>query len=486
MNKTLFSKLSEYAEGNTYPYHMPGHKRQGMGELPESISKLDITEIDGFDNLHYPEEILKVAQDNAASLYGALKSFFLINGSTVGVLAAVSASLPRKGKILIARNCHKSVYHAIFLRELRPVYLYPKTNAEFDICEPITAGQVEEALEKNPDIQAVLIVSPTYEGRIADVKKIAEVVHQKKIPLIVDEAHGAHLGFHPAFAENSIRQGADLCIQSLHKTLPSLTQTAILHFNSQLVSEENVKKFLRIYQSSSPSYILMASMDSCIRFMKEKGKESLDLFYSRWEELLRELKVCKSLSFLIEGEGREEIIRQDPGKLVISVKGTGISGVELYNMLLTEYHLQMEMVCDTYVLAMLTIGDPKEGFDRLKDALLEIDQKLSDKKYEKVSEKTPELESIEWSKESEDIKALPLYLAYEEAKRPILLEKAGGCYSAEFVSVYPPGTPILVPGEMITEQIREQISYYLRRGLNVQGITKLENTYYINVVEVNR
>ncbi|MDE5893243.1 MAG: aminotransferase class I/II-fold pyridoxal phosphate-dependent enzyme, partial [Acetatifactor sp.] len=243
----LFEQLERYGESDTYPCHMPGHKRQSMGALPKQLAKLDITEIEGFDNLHQPQGILCKLQQYAAQVYGAEETFYLVNGSTCGILSAISAAVPMGGRLLIARNCHKSVYHGAYLRRLRLSYLYPALVPEAGICEAISPQQVQEALEREPDINGVLIVSPTYEGRIAEVEEIARIVHSHGIPLIVDEAHGAHLGFHPAFAKGSSRAGADLVVASVHKTLPAMTQTALLHVNGSLVDRRLVRRFLQIY-----------------------------------------------------------------------------------------------------------------------------------------------------------------------------------------------------------------------------------------------
>ena len=190
----LFEKLKENASEDIYPYHMPGHKRQSWGELPEALYTIDITEIEGFDNLHQPEGILLELQKRAARIYGADESFYLVNGSTGGILSAISSAVPVGGHILMARNCHKSAYHGAYLRNLNITYLYPSWLPEYDIFDAVTPQLVAEALEQEPDINAVLLVSPTYEGRISDIGAIAKIVHKKGIPLIVDEAHGAHLG----------------------------------------------------------------------------------------------------------------------------------------------------------------------------------------------------------------------------------------------------------------------------------------------------
>ena len=211
-------ELCKLASSDMYPFHMPGHKRRLDCDI--NPYTYDITEIDGFDNLHAAEGIIKEAEERAAALWGAKSSFFLVNGSTCGILAALSAALPKKGHLLMARNSHKAAYHAAYLRELQVTYLYP-VFTEFGIQGGILPEQVEAALEADESIEAVFLTSPTYDGIVSDIEKIAEIAHQHGIPLIVDEAHGAHLGFHPYFPKSAITLGADVVIQSLHKTLPA-------------------------------------------------------------------------------------------------------------------------------------------------------------------------------------------------------------------------------------------------------------------------
>lgn len=249
---SLIRQLELYRDSGYYPFHMPGHKRNmppEAGEVLQAAAELDITEIDGFDDLHQPEGILHLAQERAAEVFGADETFFLVNGSTAGILTAVSAAARKGGRVLVARNCHKSVYHALCLRELEPVFLYPKL-LEGGVADAIAPEQVEEMLARYPDIQAVLITSPTYDGVVSDVEAIGKVVHQAGAVLIVDGAHGAHFGFAPEQPESPVRLGADLVVQSLHKTLPALTQTALLHRNGKVISSEAVRRFERIYQTS--------------------------------------------------------------------------------------------------------------------------------------------------------------------------------------------------------------------------------------------
>lgn len=460
----LYEKLTEYAASDYYPYHMPGHKRRTFGDLPGELFSMDITEIDGFDDLHHPEEILEHLQKQAAALYGAEESFYLVNGSTCGVLAAISAALNPQESILMARNCHKSAYHAAYLRGLDIHYLWPEQVEGFPICEAITPEQVSDALEQTKDIRAVLIVSPTYEGRIADVKEIARLVHEKGIPLIVDEAHGAHLGLDDTMPENSCRNGADLVIHSVHKTLPSLTQTALLHVNGSLVDREKLRRFLRIYQSSSPSYVLMAGIDNALQMVEQNGKQMFEIFQQRFRKMMRDLEACKHLKFLPYEPGK-----QDVGKLVISTHKSNITGRQLYDILLKQYHLQLELAAENDCLAMFTVGDTEEGYERMTKALLEIDASLeSVQRAENNDEKT----IVPEAKCAEDV--IPLRKAWDAPQEILPLTQAIGRYVGDFIQVYPPGVPILVPGEKMTREKYDMIVTYIEKQLNVQGLERMD------------
>ncbi len=489
----LFDKLRENGESDIYPYHMPGHKRHAFGRLPEELYLRDITEIEGFDNLHQPEGMFLALQQRAAGLYGAEESFYLVNGSTGGILSAVSAALPVGGHILMSRNCHKSAYHAAYLKNLTVSYLYPEILPEYDIFDSIKPEQVYKALEREAGIGAVLIVSPTYEGRISDIREIAKIVHERQLPLIVDEAHGAHLGWAEGFAENSCQAGADLVIHSVHKTLPALTQAALLHVNGNLIDRGKLRRFLHIYQSSSPSYLLMASIDNALRCLSGEGRRAFDGFIKNWNTMLERLSECRRLRFLT-GPYRE----QDVGKLLISVKGTGVSGAWLYDRLLRKYHLQMEMAAETYVLAMFTLNDTQEGYERLTAALLETD-KLLERSALPQAGALPDAEDASaqnavlalgvtgegisktggWKP---DKRAIPLAQAWEmETREQALFESIGDC-SGEFVNLYPPGVPVLVPGEHISREICEKISDWVKQGLNVQGVWRCEGVSYVRVL----
>lgn len=471
----LFDKLKETRDSGIYPYHMPGHKRQTCGKLSRDLCGFDVTEIDGFDNLHQSRELLLELQQKAAALYGAEESFYLVNGSTAGILSAISAALPRCGRILIARNCHKSAYHAIYLRKLSVSYLYPPLIDGWDVVDAVMPQQVNTALESEPETGAVLIVSPTYEGRISDVRTIAEIVHERGIPLIVDEAHGAHLGFSRGFAENSCQAGADLVVHSVHKTLPALTQAALLHVNGSLIDRSYLRRFLQIYQTSSPSYLLMASIDNALRFVEQEGGNAFQRFEKYYGEMVESLAACRSLRILPSASGKQDI-----GKLVISIKGTGLSGQELYDILRTRYGLQLEMASESYALAMFTVGDTPEGYERMTRALLELDSELSAAAKgvfrETVAPSYGELLS------GADTDSISFAKAWDMEKLMLPLDESSGCCAGEFVNLYPPGVPILVPGEHITALLCEKIRDWVRSGLDVQGVEIRDGGIFITVL----
>ena len=465
----LFEKLSAYGESDYYPYHMPGHKRRLKTDTMQELAQIDITEIDGFDNLHDAQGILKRVQEEAAAVYGAEESFFLVNGSTAGILSAISTAVSPDGKILMVRGAHKSAYHAAYLRDLQIAYLWPGVHLLFGCNLPATAKEVEEALQQTPDVQAVFIVSPTYEGLAADVKSIAEAAHKRNIPLIVDEAHGAHLGFDGRWPESSVRQGADLVIQSLHKTLPAPTQTAILHVNGKLVDRGRLRRFLGIYQTSSPSYIFMAAMEDAIVTTSANRKKLFGDFWEYWKGMTESLSACRNLIFL-----KEE--NSDLGKLAVMDKTGFLDGEQLYEMLLHKYHLQPEMAAGRYVLAMFTVGDTKEGYERLTKALLEIDEYITVERVKTADAVTP----VCIQKRTQAV--MGIAQAWDAPKEWGRLKDAEGKTAGEYVNLYPPGSPIIVPGEIFTKDILTEIAAYRQQGFHVQGVREIGDDIYVSTI----
>lgn len=470
--KQLYELLDDYSKTDYYPFHMPGHKRNMEINCESNFYKLDITEIEGFDNLHHAEDILLDAQKRASELYQADETFFLVNGSTSGILSAISAVTNIGDKILLARNCHKAAYNALFLRSIRASYLYPEIIEEFSTYGGIDPVKVEQALQEDDEIKAVMITSPTVDGIVSDVDKIAKICHKYGKPLIVDEAHGAHFGFHPNFPENANVHGADIVIHSVHKTLPSLTQTALLHVNGSRIDRAKLKQYMAIYQTSSPSYLLMGSIDYCMEFMEKEGNGFLSALEENTKYFYELTKSLTNIRILKEDEiGKNAVFDVDKGKIVISVKNTCMTGQQIYDMLLQRFHLQLEMASEDYALAIVTGKDTKEGMKRLADALVSIDKEIqkieTDKQMAAQNQKTANMPN----------RLQEVYSIYEtslQESEQVKIENSIDKISAEFVYLYPPGIPLIVPGERITETLLNQILLYKSQGLKVQGLQDMD------------
>ena len=600
----LLDKLDGLKENGRIPMHMPGHKRnvQLLGnKLP--IDK-DITEIDGFDDLHDAQDLLKRVQDEAARLYGVEKSYMLIGGSTCGILAGIYAALKgRNPKIIMARECHKAVYHAVEINNLEAVYLYSalgengillndytrtkgieaegvkvaegaKVAEESKVaegskkaevsrvsgvskaaeCEEKNAADVasyKRTLEENKDAALLVLTSPNYEGIICkNLKEIIELAHSYKIPVLVDEAHGAHLLLDEELKESdAIRCGADLVVMSLHKTLPAMTQTALLHLQGDLIKAENVDHALDVFETSSPSYILMASVAECIEYVKNEGKHRYGKYKEWLEELYAECRKLKHIR-LLDGEMLKGV-KKDTGKVVILGQGRKIA-----ECLRENYKMETEMSSTCYALAMTTLCDKKEDIDSLLKALRDMDEKYpelgdvpitksctiapekrmsirealladgkrgeiglitlstavdektdtkteaSDEVIDKVADaKTEVLDEVivkvaddktevsdevivkvaddktevsdEFIAKMEDGETGALTAnKVKKAVGEMIYTKAGRdqkeMVSLEYIGAYPPGIPLVVPGEVITRELLEEIKGLERAGIYVK------------------
>lgn len=529
---SLYEELKSYSRTDFYPFHMPGHKRR-LGSFSDPFS-FDITEIEGFDNLHHAQGILKEAEERAARFFGAEETHFLVNGSTAGILSAIGACAPT-GKLLLARNSHKAAFHAVSLNRLEAVYVAPRpwretacpeagqrrmyracplpvelndreeatcpeTETDHMLCPEakgreearslpaelngrVRAADVRMLLERNPDARAVYLTSPTYDGVVSEIREIAEAAHARGLPLIVDEAHGAHFGMHPIFPQSALRYGADIVIQSLHKTLPSLTQTALLHVNGSYADRARLRRLLGVYQSSSPSYVLMASIDQCVCLLWEKGRELFDEFAGELTAFHSEARTLKNIRILET---------DDPSKILINAPG--LTGLELERILRERYHLQMEMAAGSYALALTSVGDRPEGFARLLAALRELDpqcppeavrerrgcwrtgeEDVGSQERDRRGAGGTEGSSEETDETGAGRNALPeacctIFEAENRATRRVRLEDCAGCVSGEYLYLYPPGVPLVVPGERIGEALLENILEYRRNGYSLQGL----------------
>lgn len=517
----ILSKLDKYKDENIVPMHMPGAKRNKelielyMGDMGNPYEK-DITEINGFDNMHNAETIIKDAFDEAAELYGADESWYLVNGSTAGNMSAICGVTHKNDVVIMARNCHISVYNAVILNELNPMYIYPEYDEEYGYYKGITLKEIKFIVDKyssdhdRNDIKAVILTSPTYEGNVSDIKSIAEYLHQYNIPLIVDEAHGAHFNFSESFPQSAVKSGADVVINSVHKTLPSLTQTAIMHINYGIVDVERIRRYWNIYQSTSPSYILMSSIARSLSIVKNDGDKLFAEYVDKLTILRNGLSELKHIRL---------INTDDISKLVLGYK----DAKWLYDTLFYKYKIQLEMSSIKYVIAMTSIFDSQEYYDRFLAALKEIDEELDNRVLAALKEIDEEIDESISKYDREDIlnskvdkdldnrfnsihngeadnrlnyssinnqdngnkinvadfrdeQALTIAQAFNRRdlsgcdEIQMNNEKIYGKISGESVYVYPPGIPILCPGEVITRKIIAILEAAGEAGLEVVGV----------------
>ena len=443
----LLEKLKQLRQDDPYPMHMPGHKRANMA-FPD-VYDIDITEIQGYDNLHDPRGIIKRLSDEVAEMYGADEAYLSVGGSTDMILTSVFAAAGPGQRLLIARNSHKSVYHAAILRNADAVYAFPDIK-EFGIPGEITRERIAGILDEEPAARACVITSPTYEGVISDVAGIAEACHEHGIPLIVDAAHGAHLGF-TGFGTNPIQQQADAVIVSLHKTLPSLTQTACLLRNSDsLISAERIRKYFDYFETSSPSYILMAGIDNCVTLLQQEGRARFAAYRSALSELREGIAQIPGVTLF-------HTDNYDDSKLVIHLAGR--SGTELAEILRAG-GIEPEMASLYYVICMTSVMDTQEGFDRMLDVLRQAAGDMPDKEdtghglYEIMPVKNDNIGIAEFSQ----VEMTPV-------------ENAVGQECGGIITVYPPGIPLIVPGEVYTDRIVAIIRTAEQQGLYVEGIS---------------
>ncbi len=453
----LYNEIKQYGR-TAHPFHMPGHKRN-TGLLGEDLPyEADITEIKGFDNLHDPEMggILSALADRASSLYGSKRAFPLVNGSTCGILASIRALSEPDRDILVARNCHKSVYHAIELTGQRHVSLLPPIDEESGIYGSIRPSDVEAVLERNPEIGTVVITSPTYEGVISDVRSIAETVHRHGARLIVDAAHGAHLGFSEGFP--GFPSEADVVITSLHKTLPSLTQTALaLVYSDDESVAKRLAREISVFESSSPSYVLLSSIDRCISLLETQRDE----LFARYEEQLgRFRRDCSDLRHLSLLSGNRalhpDFFGYDNGKLLILSHASDLPGTVLADRLRAEFSIECEMAYADYVLCMTSIADREESLAALSRALHAIDASL--KSDETVSHRALFVQAT-----PPEVK-LTLREAVSLPDSPLTANEIARSYAW----VYPPGVPLVVPGEIVTEETLALLKTLKESGLSVR------------------
>lgn len=444
----LYDKLMELEYEDILPMHMPGSKRNSELMSMTDPVKMDITEITGFDNLHNATGIIKECAIEAARIFGADETCLLVNGSTAGVMAAICGATHSGDKVLVARNVHRSVINALYLGQLNPEYIFPEMKCpEAGIYGAVKPEDIEEAFKESSDIKAVIITSPTYEGIVSDISAISEIVHRYGAVLIVDQAHGAHFGFNEEFPESAVRQGADAVITSVHKTLPALTQTALLHINRGRIDADRVKMFWNMFQSTSPSYILMGSIDNCVTILKEKGDYLFKKYVERLKKLRNEIDKLKYINLLPV---------DDISKIVLLVNDGG----EFARQLRQIYKIELEMASEKYVIAMTSMGDTDEGYARFLQALREMDRE----EYSSLQSNNRELVYPKI--------AMSIYEALNSPTEMSDFDNSVGRIAAEAVCIYPPGINLVNPGEVITEGVVNALKAGLKDGLEILGMSE--------------
>ena len=437
--QTLEKTLTEYLKEGQVPLHMPGHKRR-ISVTSSIDSHLDFTEIEETDDLHHATGILKQAMDRTAALYGAKRTWYLVNGSTCGNLAGISAMTREGDEVIVARNCHRSVFHALQLRNLHVHWLVPPVLPEFGIDGSLSVSAVAEALEAYPSAKAVIVTSPTYEGVISDIRSIVRLAHAHGIPVFVDEAHGAHLGF-GTFPAGAVQCGADLVVQSPHKTLFSSTQTSWMHLQGSLVDEKRVEQQLGIFETSSPSYPLLMSLDGCSAAWAEHG----NAYCQRWLNMLADFdetaKHFHHLHILEHPHSKtyKDIFAFDPGKILIR---SAMPGVKLQKLLHDRYRFTLEMAAGNHALAMTSAADDPVEIHRFALALDEIEHGIE------TTAREDSEESFSFAAGLPAVK-MTIHDAVECDHQSLPLFEAQGRIAGEYVFLYPPGIPLIMPGEFI-------------------------------------
>lgn len=471
----LLDALLDYIGRGTVRFHMPGHKggRGIHGRLRdyvgEAVFQLDVTGVMGLDDLHEPAGPIMRAQALAAEAFGAGRSYFLINGTSSGIHAMILTACAPGDKIIVARNMHKSILSGIILASAQPVYLAPEVDQDVGLALGVTPEAVEGALKAHSDAAGVLLVNPTYYGTTTDLKEIAEVVHARGKPLLVDEAHGPHFRFHPDLPVPAMEAGADACAQGMHKIIGGMTQASILHVREGRLDLSRLKAVLRLIQSTSASYVLMASLDVARMQIATRGMELLGRAMELSERLRSGIAFIPGLKcFGPERLGRPGARDLDPTKVTITVKGLGITGQEAEVYLRRRHDIQVELSDVFNILLIVGFGNTEEDVDRVLSALGELSSWASREKNYRFAEVLATAASVGTVPPIPPLVAIPRD-AFEKPWREVSLEASAGQVCAEVITCYPPGIPIICPGERITAEVVDYLTVIRRSGLRISG-----------------
>lgn len=463
----LFTGLKKHKDKKPVQFHIPGHKGgKGMDEefrsfIGENALAIDLINIEPLDDLHHPQGMIKQAQELAAEAFGADYTFFSVQGTSGAIMTMIMSVCHPGDKIIVPRNVHKSITTAIIFSGAKPVFIHPELDERFGISHGITADAVNKACEAHPDAKGLLVINPTYFGVTADLQKIVTIAHSYDIPVLVDEAHGVHIHFHERLPLSAMQAGADMAATSVHKLGGSLTQSSVLNLREGIVSHERVQSILSMLHTTSTSYLLLASLDAARRHLAVNGRHLMEKAlhladYAR--QALNEIPFlyCPGDEILMS----DSTIDYDPTKLMISVKKLGLSGYDVEVWLREHYNIEVELSDMYNILCIITPGDREEDIDVLVEALQNLaEQSKVMNEVTNVKVKVPEIPVL----------ALSPREAFYSSTETVLLKEAVGRISAEFVMVYPPGIPIFIPGEIISEENIAYIHDNVEAGLPVQG-----------------
>lgn len=482
----LADALSEYISSSRVSMHIPGHKKNCADTIPELETLIgrqaiscDITEIYGFDDYHEPDGIIKEAMQLAAELFGADETYFLVNGTTAGIMAAVASAAAEGERILVASDCHKSVTRGLILSGADPVYTAPFIDPDTGLPAGLDIYQVEKILDYG-GIRAVVLSNPSYYGTYSDLAEIIKLAHKYNAAVIVDEAHGAHLRFtEQDMIQDAMSAGADISVQSTHKMLGSLTQSSMLHVKGDRIDRKRLAYNIRILTSTSPSYLLMSSLDAVRHRMAVNGKQiwkNISEMTLKYSEKINDIKGIKCVRYFTDARGTAKPL--DRGRLLISAAGLGISGYELSDVLCEGYGIDMELADDMYALAVMGSATEESQLDELLSALENISaaavisQKQGRSSY-KAEYSNKYINGMSAAAAAADISHIcditPRKAVFSRHDL-IEAEYAAGRISAEEIAVYPPGIPFVVPGEKFTYKTIDIIKELVERGVHVHGV----------------
>jgi arginine decarboxylase len=463
----LFDILMAHAKRDVVSFHCPGHKngRSIDPELKDYIGeetfKFDVTVFDEVDSLHDPVGPIKKAQELMAEAYGVEHSFFLVNGTSVGNIAMFLSACDPGDSIIVSRSSHKSIMAGIIMAGLWPIWIQPKIDQNLDLIFNSTYDQIKDVLDRYPEAKAVFVTTPTYNGVVTEISKIADLCHRRGKILLVDEAHGPHLLFNSQFPDSGVSAGADLCVQSTHKILSAFSQSSVLHFNSRLVDFNRVKKIVSMLQTTSPNYLSLATTDLARRQAFLNGEKTFDkvLEAARWGRRYINENIATMKCFT-----REDMKRLgfdlDETKLTVNVTKTGLSGYEIESILAKEYNIQLDYADIFNLVAIMGEGSNKADVEVFVNALKDISRKYKGGQKNQLL-KIPSLAT--------EMVMLPREVFLSGNTKKIPLAKAVGHVAAQTLTPYPPGIPVLIPGERITKEICDYLIDMSSKDIRISG-----------------